>query len=58
VTADQLALDDCAPDWDEGLDEDDDDEPEDPRLRDLRGQGLTVLQLHNITDVPVNRRYL
>ena len=56
MTADQLALDDCEPDWDQDLDEDD--EPEDPRLRDLRGQGLTVLQLHNITDVPVSRRYL
>ncbi|MFE6408186.1 hypothetical protein ACFVOR_14770 [Streptomyces sp. NPDC057837] len=54
MTAEQLLL-DCEPNWD---DEHPDDEPEDPRLRDLRGQGLTVLQLHNITDVPVSRRYL
>lgn len=74
MTADQLALYDCEPDWDSNDwpgndpdadwdDEDDwpddviDDEP-DPRLHDLRGQGLTAQQLHNITDVPVSRRYL
>jgi hypothetical protein len=54
VTTDQLALYDCEPDWD---DEDLDDDPG-PRHPDLRGQGLTPLQLHTMTDVPVSRRYL
>jgi hypothetical protein len=39
----------CDPMWtDEELD---DTTPDDPRLRDLRGQGLTAVQLHTISDI-------
>lgn len=46
---------DCEPLW---LDGEDDwgIEPPDPRLHDLRGQGLTAAQLHGITDITINRR--
>jgi hypothetical protein len=56
----QLPLDGI--DWsDLGLDDEDDLEDEDEwdlRLRDLHGQGLTAVQLHTITDVPLTGRYL
>jgi len=53
VTAHQLAL--CEPTWTDR----DDDEPDDPRLRDLRGQGLTAIQMHTITDIPLaSQEYL
>ncbi|MFC1260677.1 MULTISPECIES: hypothetical protein [Streptomyces] len=42
MTADPLPV--CDPIWT-------DQELDDPRLRDLRGQGLTAIQLHTITDV-------
>ncbi|MEU9134628.1 hypothetical protein AB0D33_01435 [Streptomyces sp. NPDC048404] len=48
---------DIDPDEDEWDDEDELDDP-DPRLRDLDGQGLTAVQLHTITDVPLTGRYL
>ncbi|MFH8531566.1 MazG-like family protein [Streptomyces tendae] len=32
--------------------------PDDPRLRDLRGQGLTAVQLHTITDIPLATDHL
>ncbi|WP_416477039.1 hypothetical protein [Streptomyces sp. LKA04] len=32
--------------------------PDDPRLRDLRGQGLTAVQLHTITDVQLATDHL
>jgi hypothetical protein len=55
----QLPL-DCI-DWSD-LDEDDEDEwndlDPDHRLRDLHGQGLTAVQLHTITDVPLTGGYL
>jgi hypothetical protein len=53
VTADQLAL-DCDPDW--AWDDDPDDH--DPRHRDLRGQGLTAIQLHTIQDIDLHGSYL
>lgn len=53
MTAEQLAL-DCNPNWTD----DEYDEPPDPRLHDLRGQGLTLVQLHTITDVPTTGSYL
>ncbi|MDT0608814.1 hypothetical protein [Streptomyces lancefieldiae] len=47
MTADPFPF--CDPMW---LDEElDDTTTVDPRLRDLRGQGLTAVQLHTITDV-------
>jgi hypothetical protein len=58
----QLALDGI--DWsDIGLEDDEDewnDLDPDPehRLRDLHGQGLTAVQLHTITDVPITGEYL
>ncbi|MGW7498623.1 hypothetical protein ACWGKA_30635 [Streptomyces luteogriseus] len=55
MTTEQLAFYDCEPDWD---DEDDQDDEPGPRHPDLRSQGLTALQLHTMTDVPVSRRYL
>jgi hypothetical protein len=30
----------------------------DPRDRDLHGQGLTEIQLHTMTDVPITGSYL
>ncbi|MFJ7895949.1 hypothetical protein [Streptomyces anthocyanicus] len=36
----------------------DDTTPDDPRLRDLRGQGLTAIQLHTITDIDPIGSYL
>ncbi|MEU1497325.1 hypothetical protein [Streptomyces sp. NPDC005732] len=36
----------------------DDDLDPDPRLHDLRGQGLTAVQLHTIQDVPITGSYL
>lgn len=44
---------DCDPWWDDW-----DIEPDDPRLRDLRGQGLTAVQLHTITDIDLHGSYL
>ncbi|MDH6610260.1 hypothetical protein M2164_005895 [Streptomyces sp. SAI-208] len=41
----------CDPWWD-------DIEPDDPRLHDLRGQGLTAIQLHTITDIEPEGGYL
>ena len=43
---------DCDPWWD------DDPEPDDPRLNDLRGQGLTAVQLHTIQDIEPAKEYL
>ena len=41
------------------IDDEDWDQPDpDPRLHDLRGQGLTALQLNTIVDVPIRERYL
>ncbi|MCX4809031.1 hypothetical protein OG601_47140 [Streptomyces sp. NBC_01239] len=34
------------------------DDPIDPRLHDLRGQGLTAMQLHTITDIEPQGNYL
>ena len=46
----------CNPLWtDQELD---DTRPDDPRLRDLRGQGLTAIQLHTITDVQLATDHL
>jgi hypothetical protein len=46
---------DCEPLW--HADEDDwDIEPPDPRINDLRGQGLTAMQLHGITDIAISRQ--
>jgi hypothetical protein len=55
MSAEQLAL-DCEPDWndDDWLDE----IPDGPAYPDLRGQGLTALQLHTMTDVSLTGRYL
>jgi NTP pyrophosphatase (non-canonical NTP hydrolase) len=36
----------------------DDTAPDDPRLRDLRGQGLTAVQLHTISDVQLATDHL
>jgi hypothetical protein len=48
---------DCEPLW--RADEDDwDIEPPDPRLHDLRGQGLSLVQLHTITDIAISQEYL
>ncbi|MFE2311635.1 hypothetical protein ACFXC8_00290 [Streptomyces sp. NPDC059441] len=41
------------------IDDEDWDHPDpDPRLHDLRGQGLTPRQLNTIVDVPIRERYL
>ncbi|MFE0845311.1 hypothetical protein [Streptomyces rochei] len=54
MTADPLPV--CDPIWtDQELD---DTRPDDPRLRDLRGQGLTAIQLHTITDLEITGSYL
>jgi hypothetical protein len=46
-------------DEDEWNEEDEDEWTDpDPRLRDLHGQGLSTVQLHTITDVPLTGRYL
>lgn len=46
---------DCEPLW---LDTETDwtPTPVDPRLHDLRGQGLTAMQLHGITDITISRQ--
>lgn len=54
MTADPLPF--CDPLWTDR--ELDDTAPDDPRLRDLRGQGLTAIQLHTITDVPLATNHL
>lgn len=48
---------DCDPLW---LDDetDWDTAPPDPRIHDLRGQGLTAVQLNTITDIPTTGEYL
>ncbi|MFL6096000.1 MAG: hypothetical protein ACJ71Y_11180 [Blastococcus sp.] len=38
--------------------DDDDPDPDDPRLHDLRGQGLTAIQLHTIHDIEPEGGYL
>ncbi|MFC8065453.1 hypothetical protein [Streptomyces sp. NPDC057293] len=54
MTADPLPF--CDPLWtDPELDAT---TPDDPRLRDLRGQGLTAMQLHTITDVQLATDHL
>lgn len=54
MTADPLPF--CDPLWtDPELDAT---TPDDPRLRDLRGQGLTAVQLHTITDVQLATNHL
>ncbi|MFG3127413.1 hypothetical protein ACGFZU_06890 [Streptomyces tendae] len=54
MTVDPLPF--CDPIWtDEELD---DNTPDDPRLRDLRGQGFTAIQLHTITDIPLATDHL
>jgi hypothetical protein len=58
----QLPLDgidwaDFGPDEEDEWDEEEWNDP-DPRLRDLHGQGLSAVQLHTITDVPLTGRYL
>ncbi|MFD3516272.1 hypothetical protein [Streptomyces sp. NPDC058657] len=45
----------CDPEW---TCDDVDDTSDDPRLCDLRGQGLTAIQLHTITDVPLTTDHL
>ncbi|MFD5221422.1 hypothetical protein ACFWMH_27655 [Streptomyces tendae] len=54
MTADPLPF--CDPLWTDA--ELDDTTPDDPRLRDLRGQGLTAVQLHTITDIEITGSYL
>ena len=54
MTSDPLPL--CDPLWTDV--ELDDTTPDDPRLRDLRGQGLTAVQLHTITDIPLATDHL
>lgn len=55
MTGVQLALDDCEPDWnDDWLDE----IPNQPTHPDLRGQGLTPLQLHTMTTIEPRGAYL
>lgn len=44
---------DCDPYWDDW-----DLDPDDPRLHDLRGQGLTAVQLHTIIDIDLHGSYL
>jgi hypothetical protein len=45
--------------WDDDEPPDDwDDRPDDPRLRDLRGQGLTPTQLHGIRDIELRGNLL
>ena len=46
--------------WDDDAEPPDDwpDDDIDPRLRDLRGQGLTAIQLHRMTDVPLQGELL
>lgn len=46
---------DCEPLW---LDDDWDIAPPDPRINDLRGQGLSAMQLHGITDITISQEYL
>lgn len=46
---------DCDPWWAEP---DPDSDPPDLRLHDLRGQGLTAIQLHTIQDVEPAKEYL
>jgi hypothetical protein len=46
---------DCEPNWPDDWD-DWDIEPPDPRLHDLRGQGLSLVQLHTITDIAISRQ--
>ncbi|MER7053420.1 MazG-like family protein [Streptomyces sp. NPDC017454] len=54
MTADPLPF--CDPIWTDG--ELDATTADDPRLRDLRGQGLTAIQLHTITDIPLATDHL
>ncbi|MFF0588484.1 hypothetical protein ACFYWD_21205 [Streptomyces sp. NPDC003781] len=54
MTADPLPF--CDPLWTDP--ELDDTTPDDPQLRDLRGQGLTAVQLHTITDIPLATDHL
>ncbi|MEU1443071.1 hypothetical protein [Streptomyces mirabilis] len=53
MTAEQLPA-DCTPDWTD----DPANPPPDPRLYDLRGQGVGLVKLHNATDVTINEDYL
>jgi hypothetical protein len=55
------------PDWDDEEDPDEDWDDEDiewpadvvdSRLTDLGGQGLTLIQLHTMTDIPLTGGYL
>lgn len=45
---------DCEPLWPDDWDL----EPPDPRLHDLRGQGLTARELNDITDIVISQEYL
>ena len=45
---------DCDPLWHD----DPDIQPVDPRTHDLRGQGLTAVQLHDITDMTITGEYV
>ncbi|MEV4041490.1 hypothetical protein [Streptomyces sp. NPDC049744] len=54
MTADPLPF--CDPLWTDG--ELDDTTPDYPRLRDLRGQGLTAIQLRTITDIALATDHL
>lgn len=53
MTAEQLPA-DCTPDWTD----DPAGEPPDPRLYDLRGQGVGLVRLHTIPDVDLQGAYL
>lgn len=55
MSSQQLALDDCEPDWDDDWL---DDIPDTPTHPDLRGQGLTTLQLHTMTTIEPSGGYL
>jgi hypothetical protein len=58
VTADQLTLGDCEPEWADVLAAADLTDPVDPRWRDLRHQGLSAAQYARIADVQVVGDYL
>ncbi|MFF7130358.1 hypothetical protein [Streptomyces sp. NPDC008240] len=60
MTADQLALDDCEPNWDDlcDLGAQQLHDPVKTIYWDLRHQGLTPLQIHRIQTIKPPRRYL
>ena len=60
MTADQLALDDCEPNWDDLCDQGAEQlhAPADKPHRDLRGQRLSVIKKHRITTIHTTGEYL